>query len=157
MLAGLFSEFVTSLEGAVSERHPFSRCSSDRTPSQNHLNQILVGHYQTELPVCDFAMRGVPPLRAAVERLFARCTALELPCLLPGEHPVAKFRCDVRAVEYIHRFPHELQACGSLLFIASSPCIKAMHLPSRSKEIEIKVTRHRCGPVERIVVFSSRN
>src|ERR1700693_436612 len=44
MLAGLFSEFVTSLEGAVSERHPFSRCSSDRTPSQNHLNQILVGH-----------------------------------------------------------------------------------------------------------------
>ena len=54
----------------------------------------------------------------------------------------AKFRFDVRAVQYSHRFPHELQACGSLLFIASSPCIKAIHLPSRSKEMEIRFTRH---------------
>ena len=44
-------------------------------------------------------------------------------------------------------FPHEREACGSLLFIASSPCIKAIHLPSRSKEMEIRFTRHqlRCS------------
>jgi hypothetical protein len=39
-------------------------------------------------------------------------------------------------------FPHELHAGGSLLFLASSPRNEAIHLPSRSIEMEIKLTRH---------------
>jgi hypothetical protein len=36
-------------------------------------------------------------------------------------------------------FPRELHAGGSLLFIASSPCNGAIHLPSTLIEVEIKL------------------
>jgi hypothetical protein len=39
-------------------------------------------------------------------------------------------------------FPYELHAGSSLLFIASSPRNEAIHLQSRSIEMEIRLIRH---------------
>src|SRR5580692_5653956 len=36
-------------------------------------------------------------------------------------------------------FPHELHAGGSLLFLVSSPCNEAIHLPSRSMEMKNQI------------------
>src|SRR5882724_8393546 len=50
-------------------------------------------------------------------------------------------------------FPHELHAGGSPLFIASSPWNEAIHVPSRSIEMEIRFTRHQTAVHRNICCF----